>query len=272
MRRGGWCAVLSAVILLSADGASAAAPALELFPVSDVVRVFEDGYACPDAPGREIRLFGLRNETISAQCAVRALEDLPELGVTSGPLRRAEGKALIPAENLDWHFVSSIFIEKNTPKVHPADLTRPAPARFPDCLAAERQCAVPKGELKAVYLTIRIPLSADPGEYRGDVTVRAGAIEASLPVVLTVYPLTLPDQRHVMVTEWFSTSQFKRFHDVDSPQSERYWQILRAYARNMADHRQNVFRPSLGLIESSLAADGKLRCDFSAFDRWAQVF
>lgn len=265
-------AVLLAATLLLVRPAPAAAPSLELFPASDAVRVFEDGYECPDTKGREISLAGLRNETISAQCAVRAIEDLPKLGVSTGPLQGVESTARIPAENVDWHFVSSIFIEKNTPKVRPADLTRPAPARFPDCLAEQRQCAVAKGSLKAIYLTIRIPSSAEPGEYHGIVTVRSGGLEASLPIVLTVYRLTLPEQRHLMVTEWFSSNQFKRHHGVDSDRSDRYWQILRAYARNMVEHRQNVFRPSLGLIESTLTADGKLRFDFSAFDRWAQVF
>jgi len=94
----------------------------------------------------------------------------------------------------------------------------------------DRQCAVTKGSLKAVYLAVSIPAGAEPGEYRGTVEAGAGSDSASLPVTLTVYPLTLPDTRHVMVTEWFSTGVFKKFHGVDSDQSDRYWQILRAYA------------------------------------------
>lgn len=250
----------------------AATPPMEVFATSDAVRVFEDGYGCPAQPAKEIRVFGLRNETISAQCVVRACEELPKLTVSIGPLRREGSAAQIPAENVGWNFVTSIFIEKNTPKVHKADLTRLAPARFPDCLSEDRQCALAKGSLKAIYLTIRIPRAAEPGEYRAQVSVTAGPAKASLPVVLTVYPLTLPDERHVMVTEWFSTHQFKRFHGVDSPQSDRFLQILRAYARNMAEHRQNVFQASMDLVQSTLTADGKLRLDFALFDRRAQVF
>lgn len=267
-----WRMLLLTAALLIAIPAQAAPPPLELFAASDAVRVFEDGYGSPEAKGKEIRVFGLRHETISAQCVVRAQEDLSKLTVSVGPLQREGSDAKIPADNVSWNFVSSIFIEENTPKVCRADLTRPAPARFPDCLSEERQCAVAKGSLKAVYLTIRIPASAEPGEYRTSMAVSSGTATASLPVVLMVYPLTLPDQRHVMVTEWFSTGQFKAHHGVDSSQSDRYWQMLRAYAQNMVEHRQNMFQASLDLIESTLTADGKLRCDFSAFDRWAQVF
>ncbi len=260
-----------ASILLSAAALAAQEP-LALFPVSDAVRVFDDGYQCPDATGQEIRLFGLRAETLSAQCVVRAGQDLPKLTVSVSPLAAEGGGAQIPAENVHWNFVTSIFIEANTPKVNPADLTRAAPARFPDCLAEDRECDVPEGTLKAIYLSVHIPADAAPGEFRGQVTVTAGQSQASLPLRLTVCPLAMPEERHVMVAEWFSSSQFKKHHGVESSDSQRFETILRAYAENMAQHRQNVFRVSLGLIRSTLTAEGKLHLDFSAFDRFAQVF
>lgn len=260
--------ILAALTFPRVSPGAAVAP-LELFATSDTERVFEDGYGLPGQQPKEIRVFGLRNETISAQCVVRAQQDLAKLAVSVGPLRREGGTAQLPADTVRWNFVTSVFIEKNTRKVNKADLTRPAPARFPDCLSEDRACTLAKGALKAIYLTVRIPATAEPGDYRGTVSVSAGAAQAALPVVLTVYPLTLPDQRHVMVTEWFSTHHFQRFHGVESAKSDRYWEILRGYAQNMVEHRQNMFRVSLGLVESTLAADGKLRVDFSAFDRFA---
>jgi len=264
---------LSVVAGLLALAAAQAAPSpLELFAVSDTVRVFEDGYGLPDSPGKEIAVFGLRNETVSAQCVVRATGNAAKLTVTAGPLKQDGNAAQIPAENVSWNFVTGIFVEKNAPNARPADITRPAPARFPDCLSEERQCDIAQGALKAVYLTVRIPAGAAPGDYRGSIAVASGDASAALPVTLKVYPLTLPDQRHIMATEWFSTGQFKKFHGVDSAQSDRYWEILRAYAKNMAEHRQNVFEVSLDPVKSSLATDGKLRFDFADFDRYAQVF
>lgn len=251
--------------------ASAAEPAFETFPVSDAVRVFEDGYGFSGEQAGEIRVFGLRGEIISAQCAVRAVEDLPELTVSLAPLEGSEGSA-IPAESLQWNFVESIFIEENTRKLQKSDLTRPAPAKFPDWLSEDRQCSVAKGALKAVYLTIRIPHDAKPGEYRGDVALRCGETSVAQPLVLTVYPLTIPDERHLMVTEWFSTRGFQQHHGIDPADSQRFFEMLRVYAENMAEHRQNVFRVSLELIRSTRAADGKLQFDFSDFDRWADVF
>ncbi|MDD4019443.1 MAG: hypothetical protein PHV28_16050, partial [Kiritimatiellae bacterium] len=67
-------------------------PPLEIFAVSDAVRVFEDGYGLTNCnPQKAVNVFGLRNETISAQCVVRAGRDLPDLSVSVSPLAREGG-------------------------------------------------------------------------------------------------------------------------------------------------------------------------------------
>jgi len=227
----------AAIILVGAVSLAAAEPALEVFAASDTVRVFEDGFGrSGDAP-KETRVFGLRNEVISAQCVVQARRDLKDLSVSIGPLKRREGSAVIPPADIQWNFVKGIRIENNTRNIRASDLLRPAPALFPDCLDNARHIHVSKGSLKSIYLTIRIPRDADPGEYRGEVVAMCGGMRAALPLVLTVYPLVLPDQRHVMVTEWFSTNGFAEFHGTDPKDSDQYFKMLRVYAGNMADHR-----------------------------------
>jgi hypothetical protein len=266
------CVVLIVVLaLLDAHAVGAERP-FDILAASDAVRVFEDGYGWPDEAPAEIRVFGLRGEVVSAQCAIHAHDDLAKLTVSVGPLQREGGSASIAKEYIQWRFVESIALEENTRKLRKADLTRPAPARFPDCLIEDRHTSVGKDAFKAVYLTIRIPAAAEPGEYRGAVTVAASEIKQSLPLVLRVYPLTLPDERHLLMTLWYTTRGFRQHHGIDPGDSEQSDGMLRKYAENMANHRQNVFRVSLELIECVLAADGALRCNFDRFDRWAQVF
>ena len=265
-------ALFAAALLFAAIPAQGASPPFEVFAASDAVRVFEDGYGSLAKNTSAIRVFGLRNEVISAQCVAEAREDLKDLTVSVSPLKRTGGSAEIPADHIEWNFVKSIFVTANTRKLHKSDLLRPAPAWFPDCLGDERACSVTKGSRRAVYLTIHVPPDAEPGEYRAEVKWAAGPASAVLPLVLTVYPLTLPNARHLMVTEWFSTGRFKQFHGIDPRDSEQFYKMLALYAKNMTEHRQNVFRLDLDLITSMRMADGKLRFDFSVFDRWAQVF
>jgi hypothetical protein len=178
----------------------------------------------------------------------------------------------LPADAVTWNFVGSIAIAENTPKYRETDVIRAAPARFPDYLAEDRHISLKRNEYGAVYLTVRVPPDAEEGNYAANLTIRSDQGGASLPLRLRVYPLTLPDERHLMVTEWHTTSKFRQFHGIDSSDSEQFYEMLGLYAQNMAEHRQNVFRVSLGLIESSLSEDGKLQFDFSRFDKWADVF
>jgi len=53
----------------------------ELFAVSDLVRVFEDGYNLPQAR-KVIDIFGIRNEYICAQCVIKANEHLRRVTAT----------------------------------------------------------------------------------------------------------------------------------------------------------------------------------------------
>lgn len=264
--------LLAAMMGRETISAETASPTFDIWATSDLVRVFEDGVARPEKSPAGLQLFGLRGETLSAQCVIEALADLTAVTVAVTPLQHASGSAAIGPAHVEWNFVGSIFLEQNTPKLRKSDLQRAAPAWFPDFLNEQRSCACVKDSLKAVYLTIGIPRDAEPGDYRADVQVTADGVSGTLPLTLTVYPLQLPDERHLLVTEWYSTHRFRQFHGVDSADSERFFTVLRTYAENMAQHRQNVFRVSLELIRSARGADGRLQFDFSTFDRWAQVF
>lgn len=261
---------ISVISLCLFDNTVQAVP-FECFAVSDLVRIFEDGYHCPK-PQDSLEIFGIRNEYISAQCVIKANQDLQNVTVSLSPLKHISLSTSLSATALKWNFVGSIPIEENTPKYRKNDLIRAAPAQFPDFLAEDSQVSVKKGSYKAVYFTIKIPRNAEAGDYRGGVTIKTDKADISLPLHLRIYPLTLPDERHLMVTEWYTTGYFKKFHDIDASDSQRFYDMLRIYAENMAEHRQNVFRVSLDLITCKKAANGSLKFDFSKFDKWAETF
>ena len=261
---------LTIVLLCSLCITMQAAP-FECFAVSDLVRVFEDGYNIPADPGSVIEVFGIRNEYVSAQCAVKANQDLEHVTISVSPLVNPKRSASFARNAMRWNFVESILIRENTPKYRQTDLIRRAPAWFPDYLVDDRQISLKKGKYRGIFLTIHIPSDAEEGDYQGTVTIKTERGEASIPIHLTVYPLTLPDERHLMVTEWYTTSQFKKFHDIDPSDSKRFYEMLSQYAENMAEHRQNVFRVSLDLIVCKLDDKGKLQFDFTKFDKWTRV-
>jgi len=89
---------------------------------------------------------------------------------------------------------------------------------------------------------------------------------------VTIYPLTMPSDRHLKVTEWYSTDDFEKFHGIKERYSAEWFEMLAKYAANMAEHRQNVFQVPMSSIEISKSATGKLEFDFSTFDKIAQTF
>ena len=259
------------IILLCFIGNTVQGATFECFAISDLVRIFEDGYNLPETQDR-LELFGIRNEYVSGQCIIKANQDLQNVTVSLSRLKHVALSTSIPTNTIKWNFVGSIPIEENTPKYRKTDLIRTTPAKFPDYLAEDSEVFLKKGDYKAIYLTIKIPKNVEAGYYKGAVTIKTNKANISLPLSLRVYPLTLPDERHLMVTEWFTTGNFKKFHDIDASDSERFYEMLRLYADNMAEHRQNVFRVSLNLITCIQAVNGSLKFDFSKFDKWADTF
>jgi hypothetical protein len=260
-----------AVVLLCSTSITMQGAPFECFAVSDLVRIFEDGYGSPQ-PSGAIEIFGMRNEYVSAQCVIKANQDIRRATVSVNPLVDVKRSVSLPRNAVRWDFIGCIPILENTPKYRKTDLIRPAPAWFPDYLAEEKEISLDKGKYRPVYLTVKIPHNAEEGDYKGTFTIETEQGSESLPLHLTIYPLTLSDERHLMVTEWYTTSRFRQFHGIDASDSEKFYEMLSLYAQNMAEHRQNVFRVSLDLIIGKLDDRGKLKFDFSTFDKWADIF
>jgi len=242
-----------------------------VFAVTDLKRVFEDGYNLPEKL-EKIELIGIRNEFISGQFVINATNNLTNVTVESGNLKNEQSGDIIPADMVKWNFVGSIPLSSNTPNQPVSVLERIAPADYPDYLMAETHLNIQKGEYRSVWLTILIPENSDEGIYSGKLTVKSEQGEQSVPIRVKVYPLILPDERNLKVTEWYNTRHFPDMHGIDTPYSDDWFAMLKKYAVNMAEHRQNVFQVPASVIGISKSSEGILEFDFTRFDQIAEVF
>jgi hypothetical protein len=243
--------------------------AFDFFAVSDLVNIFEDGYNCP-SPQQAIDVFGIRGEYLSAQCVVHARTDLTRLKVSVSQLKQEGDKGSVPSASITSNFIGSVLIHQNTPNHLDSDLLRPAPALFPDYLSEVKTVSISEGTYQPIWLTIRIPSNAREGKYSGVIAVTSDKCSASIPVYLTVFPLTMPGESHLSCTMWYSMKP--EYHDFGKLYSDKYYDILETIANNMAEHRQNVFRISLNTVLSTIDNEGKLSFNFSNFDRHCNVF
>ena len=247
------------------------AQSFKVSAVSDLIRVFEDGYNLPKAQDT-LKLFGIRGEIISGQFMIQAKRNLDGLRVEVDNLtHHTTGHSL--TRHITLNFVGSVMVTQNAGNQTSESYIREAPARIPDYLSEENQISLKKGRVQAVWLTIEVPEKTQSGKYLGHLKVSSNNGEQeALPIALTVYPLTLPMERHLKVTEWFSTNYFPKFHGIKEKYSKAWFDMLSIYAENMVAHRQNIFRVPMNAVEIRKTMQGELEFDFSRFDQMAQVF
>lgn len=257
--------ILAAVAL--AGVANAAGP-LQVWAVDPHDKMFRD--AKPPETAGVVRLRAARNEYEPGQIVVRSGVPMRQARVELSPLRLNGGSATIPAGNVTWNYVGFIPLKKNT-RGAAAIQVRPAPCDIPDPLLEDREMDLAADAAQPVWLTVRVPKDTAPGVYRGEATVAAGNVRAVVPVELTVDAFTLPDERHLLVTNWFNLDNIAKAHQAEK-WSEAFWTVLERYARNMAAHRQNVVLVPWTLVEVAREADGKLSFDYGRFDRFVELF
>lgn len=270
--------ILAVLSLANTAGRAAEAPALEVWAVDPLEKVFPDARPAAGEAATDVA----RGEHASLQVVVRCPVLVKGLKAETDPLV-LEGSADKGLKPRATRFVGFVPIDAGIPRP-PADRLRVPPAFFPDPLLETSDIALTAGSAQPIWITLAVPRDAAVGLYRGRIRVSATAdgkaLSAALPLSVRVWPVTVEKCR-LWVTNWFQLGGFPGWSQagqpagkgVLQPDSEAYWDMLRRYARNMADHRQNVALISpLALADFKARADGGLDIDFARFDRWVQVF
>lgn len=268
-----FCAVIAIVIgvcvapSLPARGEDAG---LTVWPVDPLVKVFRD--AQPAASGEAVAEVA-RGEHATFQLVVRSAGAIEAL--------RAEVELLVSEANpqhvlkgASVRFVGYVPVDRPTQQPSKDQLRKP-PADFPDPLLEQETIDVAPGQAQPVWITLAVPAGAEPGTYRGAVRISgklAGQEKsAKAPLAVRVFGATVGRTR-LWVTNWFAM-QWRHMKIDPKPDSPEYWALLRRYARNMADYRQNVAIISpLNLAKFGVKPDGALDIDFSRFDQWVRIF
>ncbi len=267
----------SVVVLCGTFAGAAEEPALQIWAVDPLVKVFPDSPAAPGEATADVA----RGEHASLQAVVRCPALLRGVKAEVADLAMEGGTGALKPRTA--RFVGYVSVDAAIPRP-PADRLRIAPAFFPDPLLDAAEVMVSPGAAQPIWVTVPVPLDAAAGTYKGSIrvsgTANDKALSASLPLTVRVWPAKV-DKCRLWVTNWFQVSRYPGWRQdgrmtgkADLPQdSDAYWQWLRRYARNMADHRQNVaLIPPLSLADFKPRPDGGLDIDFARFNRWVQIF
>ncbi len=248
---------------------------LQIWTIDPLTKVFKDTHLTnSDVPFTEVA----RGEYATLQVVLRSDKKVESLTASLEPLTLNKIHTL---DNIKVRFVGYVPYKFSAEEPASDRLTSP-PAMCPDILLEDETMTLKPNENQPIWLTIEIPTNALPGIYTGSVkisgSVAGQTITTSVPVHVKVYDVTLGKSR-LWLTNWFYMSRYRQAESTDANLaklekfSPTYWDLMRKYARNMAQHRLNMALISpLEMTEYSFATDGRLKFNFARFDRAVQIF
>jgi len=124
------------------------------------------------------------------------------------------------------------------------------------------------GLTRALWLTFKVPDGIPAGEYKGQVTLEAGGVQASIPVTLTVNGFTLDKIDDMTVSCTGTTAGHWRgwYPEFEA----RWWQVAEDVIRDQAEHGLNALTGGPGFTLKAIK-DGKAEIDFTDADRWMEL-
>lgn len=166
----------------------------------------------------------------------------------------------------------------------PAELTETqVPGLIPDLLRPGVSFALDPGYAQSLWVTVRVPRSAEAGEQVLGVSVRSDSeMVWSAEVSFKVLPLEQPAIPQIPVSHWFYCDSLLEWYGLQ-PWEERFWAVAEAYLKNVTDHGQNmVLTPTITpsadaekrphqLVAITEPNIGQFAFDFSDLERWIRL-
>ncbi len=166
---------------------------------------------------------------------------------------------------------------------------RKEPGLYPDLLVpienGARIFAVHK-ELRALYVTVKVPENAAPGEYKINIRFKTneGITHVETSVTLRVIAATLPEQ-DLKVTKWFHSDCIASYYELEIF-SEKHWSYIENFIRTAVENGCNMIltpvftppldtavggeRPTVQLVDVE-KTDCGWKFGFDRLERWVEM-
>jgi hypothetical protein len=194
-----------------------------------------------------LRIFASPGEYEPATFTVHPLKDIAGAKVTATAL--TSGKATIAAENIDIRSVRFMRVRPNYSLFNSYHIA-------PDVLMPIEPMDLTAGCNQRYWITVRVPVGAQPGVYEGRVTFRPEAGEAAeVPLLVRVLPIVLKTNPEHIYGMYYR-DPLAQLNDRASPQANDYHRYKAERERqDMVDHGMNTYISSV----SGLARDDEGR-------------
>lgn len=269
MKRNTFVSLLIAALVLLEFSSRAEAAKVKSWYVDSLTKIFPS-----DAAGSHslasAELLAARGQHVSVQLEIRSKQSLVGVVAEIEPLKNLQGETLGGASVRPEGYVVVASHTRNTPD---DERIGEAPALYPDPLL-DFPVNIQANRTQSLWIGVAVPTNARPGEYRGAVLVRAGNRKlARHEFSVKVLAVTVPDERTLKITNWFSFNDkvSQHFYGIKEFTPD-WWTLIGNAARVMAAHRQNmVLTPLMSLIQPHVEGN-HIAYDFANFDRWVETF
>lgn len=239
-----------------------------LWPSNGLTKVMRSDLPGPGLASA-LEISGARGETVSSQAVFRPPKDVNAASVSVSDLRHMEGHALISASAVKLQWVRYIDVDRNTAGVPEDELVAKAPSNIPDPFWENLTIPLKANQAQPIWIEIRIPRHAKPGDYEGELTVTAAGQSLEMPIRLHIWDFEMPSERHLSVINWwrFPGAGFEHV----KPDSEEYWQLLADFCKFLVEHRQTDVQTSINLIQERADDEQGYSYDTSRLEQYAEV-
>lgn len=223
-------------------------------------RSIDRDIACHSAPtaqerGAQINVGACPGQRVASQLGVLPLKKIEGVRMSASDLA-GPGNAKIPASSIELRKV------RNMGRKHGYSyqfVLEPCLLQPFDTLTLD------PGLTRGVWMTLKVPIGAVPGEYAGAMKIEAEGRTYAVPLNLTVYPFALEKADDMSISAMNTTPGYWGGWYSDS--NERWWTAADAAFRDLAEHGFNAVSGGPGMKLERIK-DGKAIIDFSAADRW----
>lgn len=223
-----------------------------------------------DTSKKTLKLSAWRNERVNGQLVLWSNSGVEQVRLHCSALLNGKDKT-IPGTDVKVRFVRYVLSGSNL---------------LPDVLDPIEKLNIPAGGYRPVWVTVTVPENADPGLYKGIITVKGvNKQKLEFPVELNVLAATLPPPSDwsFCLDLWQHPWAVARYHRV-KPFSKEHYALMRPLLKELAQAgqktlttsivekpwNQQTFDPYHSMIKHIKNADGSWSFDFSIFDEYVE--
>lgn len=176
----------------------------------------------------KIHIAGARNEKESFQVVVRPKSDLRNCTIEFTDLIHSNKLSIIERNQLT-HYIEGYVDIKNRSTINGVK------GLNPDYLLQKDRFDLLAQTNNPLWINIKIPVNTQPGIYQGQILLKIGNKHyATIPLQVTVWNFTLPQNNHLYVRSNFWLHLIKKYDFRENNQ------ILADYYTNLRNHRINA--------------------------------